>query len=220
MATNKTIGSPLETIVTPAKGGTETRWLLIIACCILIVCAIAIFARTGSVDQITMESWQINAFKDLNAKEIGIFNSLLTASIEIEETHDFEGSWLEVNELAGMYIPPFVKDSAWEKQGKITWEKKILDADQRHIAMYRGIPSTPDIRGAFLLLMLHDHQKKQGNAAKVASHAPFEIWFHKNTRQKFPEIITDQALISAGWNEIVALTGEDEVNRMKGKTIQ
>ncbi len=219
MVTKKTT-TTWDTIITPAKGGTETRWLLIVAMCILIVCAIAISARTRDSKETELKSWQINAFEDLNAKEIGVFNSLLTASIEIEQTHDFEdGYWLEVNELEGLYVPPFVKDSAWKKQGQITWEKKILNAGKQHIAMYKGIPSNNDVRGTFLLLMLHDHRKKQGSASKNVPHAPFEIWFHKNTPQKFPETITDQALISSGWNQIIALTGEDEANRMKGKKI-
>ncbi len=51
------------------------------------------------------------------------------------------------------------------------------------------------------------------------THAPYEIWINDKKNQGFPNIITDQALIAAGWKEIVALTGEDEMKRMKGTTI-
>ncbi len=124
------------------------------------------------------------------------------------------------SELEEYLIPPFVKDAAWGKQGKIAWEMKIIPADDRHIAMYKGIPGNDDVGGAFLLLMLHEHKKRQGNVSTGSTHMPFEIWFHTTADQKFPDVITDQALISAGWREIVALTGEDEVSRIKGKTIQ
>ncbi len=210
-----------ETIVLPAKSGSETRWLLLITALIVTLCATAIYFRTGSNMEKTTETWQINAFSELNRQEIGVFNSLLTAALEIGATHDLDdGYWLNISELEEFLVPPFVKDAAWSKQGKIEWDLRIIPSENRHIAMYKGIPANDDVGGAFLLLMLHEHKKKQGNVPAGPTHAPFEIWFHEKAQQKFPDVITDQALISAGWREVVALTGEDEVTRMKGKTIQ
>lgn len=210
-----------QTIVKPTKGGPETQWLLAIAFVTLAVCALTISMRTGSTTEKEIESWQINAFQTLNGSEIGVFNGLQTAAVEIDETHEMEGDyWITVNELQALYIPPFAQDAAWHKQGELAWTRKILEVEGRHIALYKGVPAKDQVRGVFLLLMLHDHRKKQGNVAACPTHAPFEIWFHDRLDQEFPEVITDQAIIASGWKEIVALTGEDEVIKMKGKAIQ
>ena len=209
-----------EHIVSPAISSAETRWLLLIILAIFICYSIVITTQTRSGAEKQLEVWQLNAFEALNASELAVFNALQIAALEIEQTHHWEnGRWLEIEELAELYITPFVKNAAWRKQGQIEWSQKIIPGDDRHIALYRGLPQTEDVRGAFLLLMLHDHEKKQGNVSTGPTHAPFEIWLHKNRDQRFPEIITDQALISTGWQEIVALTGEDEVIRMKGTAI-
>ncbi|PID76905.1 MAG: hypothetical protein CSB24_04205 [Deltaproteobacteria bacterium] len=203
-----------QVVVTPAKGISETSWVLSLAFLILALCSVLIFTRGKEAAEEEISPWQINAFAELNASEMGVFNALLTAAIEIEQAHE-EGGWMEVVELEGMFIPPFARDTAWQKQGKIVWEKNIFNAGDKHIAAYKGTPANDAVRGDFLLVMLHDHQKKQGNAA--AGHAPFEIWIHDQAGRKFPQMITDQALIAAGWREIVALTGKDEITKTKGK---
>lgn len=209
-----------ETIVAPARGSRETRWILLLSLMIVAICSFVIATRGKDSAAEQLESWQLNAFTELSSNEIGVFNALLTAAIEIEDSHDLEdGYWLEIKELEEMYIPPFVKDAAWQKQGKIQWDKKNYNSQDRHLAVYKGEPTTPDIAGTFLLLMLHDHKKKQGNASPGPVHAPFEIWYHPARDRNFPEIITDQAFIAAGWQEIVALTGEDEVSKMKGELL-
>ncbi len=210
-----------ETIIAPAKSGSETRWLLFIITTLLVICAATIFMRTGGTKKNELEAYQINAFSEFSAPEMGVFNNLLTAALEIDSTHSHEdGYWMTVNELAAYLVPPFVKDAAWNKQGKIFWEQKLIKAEGHPIALYKGVPTNDDVGGTFLLLMLHKHLKKRGNTSTTAAHIPFEIWFHKTITQKFPDIITDQALIRAGWKEVVALTGEEEVTRTKGKSIK
>ncbi|PIE64407.1 MAG: hypothetical protein CSA26_08605 [Desulfobacterales bacterium] len=214
MKTNDRLTVVSEAIVPPARGGRETRWVLVAAVCILVVCSAAIVTRTRDDSENRLKSWQLNAFSGLNGNEIGVFNALLTASIEIEDIHTQEGYWIDVNALEKLYIPPFARDAAWKKQGRIVWKQKIINAENRHIAMYMGTPANDDIGGTFLLLMLHDHEKKQGNVGSRPGHAPFEIWFNRERGPEFPRIITDQAFIGAGWKEVIALTGKDESTRM------
>ncbi len=210
----------IETLVNPAKGGTETLWLLMVTAVILIGCGTAIGMRMHTNYEKRIETWQIDAFAELEAGEISIFNALQAAAEEINATHILEGDyWVSVAELEELYVPPFAHDAAWHKQGKIQWAMKMVATDDRHIALYLGHPQAEEIQSAFLLLLLHDHKKKQGNAAVGPTHAPYEIWINDKKNQGFPNIITDQALIAAGWKEIVALTGEDEIKRMKGTTI-
>jgi len=206
-----------ETIVLPAKGGRETSWLLLVAALIVLCCATVIGMRINTNYKKTIDTWQINAFASLEGAEISIFNALQTAAEEIDETHSMEGTrWMSVEELEALYIPPFAKDAAWRKQGKMEWTMKTIHRDDLHLALYLGHPQEENVPSAFLLLMLHDHKKKQGNMASVPSHAPYEIWINDKNNAGFPRIITDQALIAAGWKEIVALTGDDEMKRMKG----
>ncbi len=186
---------------------------------VLGVSAAAISLPRGGSDDAEKPARRLDAFNDLNSGETWVFNSLLTAAIEIDQTHDMEdGRWMDIAELEELYIPPFARDAAWKNQGKITWKLAILHADINHIALYRGIPATKDVRGTFLLVMLHEHKKKQGNSPDGPGHAPYEIWLHPDRAKDFPAIITDQALIAAGWSQVVAQSGEDEFKKLKGKT--
>ncbi len=211
---------PLETVVTPAGGGKETLWLLVVIAVTVICCAAAVSLRTREDREKRIQDWQIDAFQDLSSREMAIYNGLQTASEEIIFIHSLENRWPEIRELQDQFITPFVEDAAWGNQGRITWQKKILDAGDMHIALYYGSAEQADKDGSFLLLMLHDHKQKQGNVGGGPTHAPYEIWFHASGGKKPPEIVTDQSLISSGWKEIVALTGEDEMKRMKGTSIQ
>lgn len=209
-----------RTIVKPANSTQETRWLFLVVVLVFFCCASFITFRTGDNQVKDIENWQLNAFEDLNGNELAIFSALQTAAIEISDLHEFEGpGWASVEKLEEIYVPPFVRDSAWRKQGEIDWTMKDLQVGELHIAIYQGRPAKEAIGGTFLLLMLHDHKKKQGNAAAGKTHAPYEIWFNTNLDKKSPDVITDQALISSGWREVVALTGEDELIRTKGKKI-
>ncbi len=213
----------IETIVTPARGGRETFFLLSMVAVTLVCCALAIGLRTTADMEKTIQAWQFNAFEDLTAPERAVFNALQIASDEINDIHaSTNHRWMDIAELQALFIPPFVEDAAWHNQGRIIWSQKTFDTSngERHIALYLGNPQTKAVRGTFLLLMLHDHPKKQGNVATGPTHAPYEIWLHNSANQTFPEIITDQALIAAGWKEIVALTGADEIQRLKETTIQ
>ncbi len=90
--------APEETIVLPAKSGSETGWLLLITIIIVTICATVIYFRTGGNAVTTTETWQINAFSELNTHETWVFNSLLTAALEIGATHDLEdGYWLNIS---------------------------------------------------------------------------------------------------------------------------
>ncbi len=208
------------TVVKPSQSTRETKWLFLIVTIIVMICAAIISLRNHSYQAKTIEQWQIDGFKELTPVETAVFTSLQTAALEIGQTHELDGYWMNILELEMLYVPPFAKEAAWKKQGQIKWSMTDLKNGERHIAIYKGVPGNNDVGGVFLLLMLHDHKKKQGNVAAGPEHAPYEIWFNKKKDQKTPDIITDQALIAGGWREVVARTGEDEVMRTKGKAIQ
>jgi len=78
----------------------------------------------------------------------------------------------------------------------------------------------PQGEGAtFMLVMLHEHIKKEGNAAG-AVHAPFEVWMHPSSASEIPKTVTDQALIGQGWREVLARKGEGEIRSDSGDFVQ
>lgn len=217
---DKKTPSPFTTTVQSCRASHESRWLALVVVCVLLVCSSAISLRTGQQVEKQITGWQINAFTELNGNETAVFSALETAALEINDTHDLEGGqWMGISQLEEMYIPPFVRDSSWQKQGKIIWSMKDLHSNSLDIATYMGTPGDDSIGGTFLLVLLHDHQPKQGQAGDEPKHPAYEIWFHKNRSQENPDIITDQALTSTGWREVVALTGQDEAVRIKGRKL-
>lgn len=203
-----------EVVVKPAGSGTETKLVLLFALLTIVVCGGAVALRNTTASGASIPDWQIDAFKDLGAEELAVFNSLYTAAPEIEMIHEEEGGWPTVDALASEFIPPFVRDAAWEKNGAMAWGRKAMPAQGKHIVLYVGHPSEGDQSGSFLLVMLHDHVKKEGNAGG-APHAPYEVWLHPSPVAETPSMVTDQALINKGWREVVARKGESETLRTK-----
>lgn len=202
--------------VHPGGGSRETRCVICAALITLAACALFAGGRISDSYAKSVEPWQINAFEDLNPVEMGTFNALRTAALDINDIHDEEVRWMKVSELERLFIQPFARDAAWRKAGRIRWRSRTLPSETTHTALYLGSPEEADKTGQFLLVMLHSHEKKQGNAGTGPEHAPFEVWYRPAGSSEFPQIITDNALIALGWKEVVALRGEDEVRRVKG----
>jgi hypothetical protein len=111
-----------------------------------------------------------------------------------------------------------VEDAAWERNGAYAWDRVAIASAERHIVLYVGRPQREDT-AVFMLVMLHDHIKKEGNAGG-AVHAPFEVWMHRSGVVEVPGTITDQALIGQGWREVLARRGEGESRRGMGEFIR
>lgn len=201
-----------EVVVKPSGSGTETRLVLLAALLTIAFCGAAIVLRNTTATARDVPAWQVDAFKDLRAEELAIFNGLYTAAPEIEMIHEEMGGWPTVDALAAEYIPPFVEDAAWEKNGAMAWSRVAIASLGKHVVLYVGHPSDSSASGSFMLVMLHDHVKKEGNAG-AAVHAPFEVWLHASPVADPPAVITDQALINKGWREVVARKGEEETRR-------
>lgn len=206
-----------EVIVRPSGAGMETRLVLLVALLTIAICGGVIALRNTRARATEIPTWKVDAFNELRSQELATFNALYTAAPEIEAFHeDGTNRWPSVDQLRAEYIPPFVQDAAWKKNGGLGWARSIISTQDKHIACYLGNPLDPAVSRSFLLVMLHDHVKKEGNAGG-AIHAPYEIWAHPSSAAGFPEMVTDQALINAGWREVVARRGEDEMKRTKGE---
>lgn len=205
-------------IVSPAGKGSESLYLLVITACIFASCAFLISLTTGKEEERTLQAYQIDAFADLNGKELAVFNNLRTSALEIDSFHKEEGSdapWPTVEQLEEDGLPPFLQDVSWKKSGGYIWTRSLQPKGNIDLAVFIGHPQDNDC-GSMLLLFTHEHGKKQGNVTDKAEHPAYEIWYHRARYQPLPDTFTDQIFIAAGWKEICALSGADEVKRVKG----
>ncbi|GEM_PF-700612 len=208
-----------EEFVRPCNGGSETWWLIGCALLTLTICSLSIGVRKANVQSQSLHSWQLNAFRDLRAEERGTYSALYTAAIEIDDTHqNGDGEWLEVSDMEQDFVPPFVHDAAWRRQGKLVWQRKLLPAGTLDMALYLGEPQQKEISGSFLLVMQHSHGNGSGHAAP-STHPSHEIWYSPSPHPRLPASYTDQALITSGWKEVVPLRGRDEIMRTKGENV-
>ncbi len=204
--------------VSPAGKGSESLYLLLITVVIVATCAVLISVTSGKEQQRVLQGYQIDAFADLNAKELAVFNNLRTSAVEIDDIHREDvnyAAWPAVEQLQQDGLPPFVQDVSWKKSGQYLWKKVARPEGNIDLAVFVGYPQDAEC-GTMLLLFTHEHGKKQGNAHGESQHAPYEIWYHSSSREPLPEVFTDQVFIAAGWKEIRALSGADEVKRVKG----
>lgn len=202
--------------VQPSHSRNEMVYVLLTTLLVIIVAGATIALRLRTTNEVSLQSFQINAFEVLKTDEQGIFNDLYAAAMEIIDYHEMEDEkWISVNQLEEDFIPPFVHDVAWSKRGKPKWNMKVLDSETRHTVMYLGQTDNVSDSGSFLLVCLHEHKKKVVQTGAV--HAPFEIWHNPDKEVTLPDRFSDQVLISEGWKEVVAYKGEDELKRLKGE---
>ncbi|NDV25167.1 DUF6162 family protein [Desulfovibrio sp. JC010] len=210
------MNKPPRQLVSPSGKGKETMYVLLAALLVGITCATLIFINQKQSQVADLANFQIRAFSDLNDKELAVFNGLYTAAVEINEIHNEGEEWLTVPQLEEEFMPPFTRDASWKKSGRFSWNRELRPAGSMDIALYTGHPGQGESTGSFILLFLHDHKKKQGSARTGPRHAPYEIWYHTSANKPAPQVATDQGFIAAGWKEVIAYSGEDEVKRIKG----
>ncbi len=205
-----------QQIVKPVSTRSEVICLAVTIAVVVMISGGVIAGRIRPNDEKILKSHQLSAFRDLNSLEQGTFNDLYAAAMEINELHGTgDEEWPSLATLEGEYMPPFVKDRAWEQRGRLAWEHRVPWSGSRHVALYLGVPRDAGSFGCFLLIMLHDHAVKRPGSETV-ERPPYEIWRHDDLDVALPEIVTDQALMARGWKEVVAYKGEEEVKRLKG----
>jgi hypothetical protein len=214
--TGNHMNEPSRKLVLPSGKGKETIYVLLAALVVSITCATLIFINQKQSQISALADFQIRAFSDLNENELAVFNGLYTAAVEINEIHNEEAEWLTVAQLEDELMPPFTKDTSWKKNGRFSWTRSLRPSGSIDIALYTGHPEEGKKTGSFILLFLHDHSQQLSNDRTDPSHAPYEIWFHTSADKPAPEITTDQGFISAGWKEVIAYSGEDEIKKIKG----
>lgn len=130
------LASVREERVRPKCTTAETRGVTLVALAMIAVWGAAVGMRRPTAEPMVREAYQRSAFAELQGVELGLFNDLQAAAVEIRAIQAETGQWPEPSMLAGEAIAPFVEDAAWVARGRLQWEKR--DAHQADHAVYWG----------------------------------------------------------------------------------
>lgn len=172
-------------VVRPAGAGHETLYVLLFSLLILAVAATVVGLRGERHDETRIEAHQIDARRDLNAAEQGIYTDLRVAFDEIQARREEEPGLASVELLAEEGFAPFVADASSITRGEHQWRAVPGNA-------YMGLSPRPETAGSFLLLVPEAHDG-------VA-----DVWLSRDAQPALPAELTASALQAAGWKQIAA----------------
>jgi hypothetical protein len=178
------MSTPTTQIVRPAGAGHETLYVLLLCLIILAVAGSVVAWRHESQDVTHVNSHQLDARRDLSASEQGIYADLRVTLDEIQLLRQEQQTLPTPEALAEEGFAPFAQDASSVSRGGHAW--RLLDAKA-----YFGQSQTPVAVGSFLMRLT------------AGDDAP-DVWLNRSTDIKAPADLTDAALESAGWQQIVA----------------
>ena len=189
----------------------ETLVVAVLAACVVAFAVTWAFTRSQQIGPPPLLDWQVSSLADLGEDDQAIHSALIVAGEEIGYLNYDFGDWPKTDELDTLLMPPFYKDEFWKLHGAVKWDL-IRAADYNHggDTGYLGTGGALPGQSAFLLLFRHRH-------VGAAYANPIDIWIHRNVNANAPADTKAESLVSAGWRQVVAYSGADELARLKGK---
>ena len=178
------MSTPTTHVVRPAGAGHETLYVLLLCLMILAVAGSVVAWRHESQETSNVSSHQLDARRDLSASEQGIYADLRVTLDEIHLLRQVQQTLPTPEALADECFAPFAQDASSVSRGAHAWQ--LLDAKA-----YFGQSQAPAVAGSLLMRLTADDE------------AP-DIWLNRAADLKAPTDLTDAALESAGWRQIVA----------------
>lgn len=178
------MSTPTTQVVRPAGAGHETLYVLLLCLMILAVAGSVVAWRHESPTVSNVSSHQLDARRDLSASEQGIYADLRVTLDEIQLLQQEQQALPTPEALADEGFAPFAQDASSVSRGGHAWQ--LLGAEA-----YFGQSQTPAAVGSFLMRL------------NAADGAP-DIWLNRAATLTAPTDLTDAALESAGWQQIVA----------------
>jgi hypothetical protein len=179
------MSTPTTQVVRPAGAGHETLYVLVLCLLILAVAGSVVAWHREATPVSTVSSHQLDARRDLSAAEQGIYADLRVTLDEIHLLRQDRQAMPTPQVLAEEGFAPFAQDASSVGRGGHAW--RLLDGKA-----YFGHSQTPTVAGSFLMRL------------SVEDEAPADIWLNRGTTLTAPNDLTDAALESAGWQQIVA----------------
>ncbi|MFC6340328.1 hypothetical protein GIR22_24315 [Pseudomonas sp. CCM 7891] len=168
--------------VRPAGAGHETLYVLLLCLIILAVSGTVVALRGEHQEVAAVPSHQLDARRDLSAAEQGIYADLRVTLDEIRWLQEEHSALPTLAQLAEEGFAPFVQDASSVSRGNHRWQ--LLEP-----STYLGLSQTPQVSGSLLM--------------RVKGAEP-DIWLNRRANLQAPADLTDQALIDAGWQQVVA----------------
>jgi len=178
------MSTPTTQIVRPAGAGHETLNVLLLCLLILAVAGSVVAWRHESQDTTRISNHQLDARRDLSASEQGIYADLRVTLDEIRLLQQEQQTVPTPETLADEGFAPFAQDASSISRGGHAWQ--LLNANA-----YFGHSQSPAVAGSFLMRL---------NANEDGP----DILLNRAADLKAPADLTDAALQSAGWQQIVA----------------
>lgn len=172
-------------VVRPAGAGHETLYVLLVSLVILALAATVVSLRGEREDETRIEAHQLDARRDLNAAEQGIYTDLRVAFDEIQALREDEPGLASVELLVEEGFAPFVTDASSVTRGGHQWQQVSGSA-------YVGISPKPETAGSFVLLI------------PAAHDGAADVWLSREPQAALPAELTASTLQAAGWKQIAA----------------
>lgn len=203
-------------IVRPATARLEGVYLLAVSAVVLAVCSVLLLQRHTKLETLALQPYQISAFADLNKSEQGLFNDLYAAGLELQTVHRDGNTWLSLEDLQDLAMPPFAKAAPGAQRGGHQWATIPADGNGISAMGYFGkSAASGDVR-SFLLVMAY-RPPPPGTQTDPNAGRSFSIWVQGDSAVAAPTSLDTNGLVDLGWREAVALRGKD-VQRIEGKT--
>jgi len=178
------MSTPTTQIVRPAGAGHETLYVLLLCLMILAIAGSVVLWRGEPHEVSSVNSHQLDARRDLSASEQGIYADLRVTLDEIHLLRQEQQALPTPETLADEGFAPFAQDASSVSRGAHAWQ--LLDSKA-----YFGQSQAQGVAGSFLMRLT------------ATNDAP-DIWLNRATDLKAPADLSDAALESAGWQQIVA----------------
>ncbi|WP_321356215.1 DUF6162 family protein [Pseudomonas extremaustralis] len=169
-------------VVRPAGAGHETLYVLLLCLIILAVACTVVTLHSEPRTVAAVPSHQLDARRDLRAAEQGIYADLRVTLDEIHVLQQEQNALPTPEQLAEAGFAPFAQDASSISRGAHRWQVLAPSA-------YLGLSQTPATSGSLLM--------------RVQGAEP-DIWLNRRNDLAAPSDLSDQALIAAGWQQVVA----------------
>ena len=171
-------------IIRPAGAGHETLYVLLL-CLVILTLAGSVVAWHGeSTEVVAVNEHQLDARRDLSASEQGIYADLRVTLDEIHLLRQEQQTLPSPAELAEEGFAPFAQDASSVSRGGHAWQLTAANA-------YVGQSQAPTVAGSFLMRVTEQQDRP-------------DIWLNRRPDLQTPNDLSDAALESAGWQQIVA----------------
>lgn len=179
------MSTPTTQLVRPAGAGHETLYVLLLCLAILAVAGSVVLWRGEPEVVSSVQTHQLDARRDLGASEQGIYADLRVTLDEIHLLREEQQALPTPQILADEGFAPFAQDVSSVSRGGHAWQLLASGA-------YFGESQAPSVAGSFLMRL-----NALGNAEP-------DIWLNRGASLQAPADLADAALISAGWQQVVA----------------